>query len=34
MEIDLEFVDQTLDRLGRDPDRILPLLQALQRHCG
>jgi NADH-quinone oxidoreductase subunit F len=32
MEIDLEFVDQTLDRLGRDPDRILPVLQVLQRH--
>jgi NADH-quinone oxidoreductase subunit F len=32
MELDLAFVDQTLDRLGRKPDRILPVLQALQRH--
>jgi NADH-quinone oxidoreductase subunit F len=32
MELDLAFVDQTLDRLGRKPERILPVLQALQRH--
>ena len=32
MELDLAFVDQTLDRLGRKPDRILPVLQVLQRH--
>ena len=32
MDIDLAFVDQTLDRLGREPDRILPVLQVLQRH--
>ena len=32
MELDLAFVDQTLDRLGRNPDRILPVLQVLQRH--
>ena len=32
MELDLAFVDQTLDRLGRNPDRVLPVLQALQRH--
>ena len=32
MELDLAFVDQTLDRVGRNPDRILPVLQLLQRH--
>jgi len=32
MDFDLAFVDQTLDRLGRKPDRILPVLQVLQRH--
>ncbi len=32
MELDLAFVDQTLDRLGGRPDRVLPVLQALQRH--
>ena len=32
MDIDLAFVDQTLDGLGREPDRILPVLQVLQRH--
>ncbi|MGO9112865.1 MAG: NAD(P)H-dependent oxidoreductase subunit E [Thermoguttaceae bacterium] len=32
MERDLAFVDQTLDRLGRNPDRILPVLQVLQQH--
>ncbi|MGA2034846.1 MAG: NAD(P)H-dependent oxidoreductase subunit E [Thermoguttaceae bacterium] len=32
MELDLAFVDQTLERLGRRPDRILPVLQVLQRH--
>jgi NADH-quinone oxidoreductase subunit F len=31
MDIDLAFVDETLDRLGRDPNRVLPVLQALQR---
>jgi len=32
MDLDLDFVDQTLDRLGRKPERILPVLQVLQRH--
>jgi NADH:ubiquinone oxidoreductase subunit F (NADH-binding)/NADH:ubiquinone oxidoreductase subunit E/Pyruvate/2-oxoacid:ferredoxin oxidoreductase delta subunit len=32
MELDLAFVDQTLDRIGGRPDRVLPVLQALQRH--
>ena len=32
MELDLAFVDETLERLGRKPDRILPVLQVLQRH--
>ncbi len=32
MELDLVFVDQALDRLGRSPDKILPVLQVLQRH--
>ena len=32
MELDLAFVDQTLERLGRNPDRVLPVLQVLQRH--
>ena len=32
MELDLSFVDHALDRLGGNPDRVLPVLQALQRH--
>jgi NADH-quinone oxidoreductase subunit F len=32
MDLDLDFVDRALERLGRSPDRILPVLQVLQRH--
>ena len=32
MELDLAFVDRALDRVGRKPDRVLPVLQSLQRH--
>ena len=30
--LDLAFVDQTLDRLGRGPEMVIPILQAIQGH--
>jgi NADH-quinone oxidoreductase subunit F len=30
--LDLSFVDQTLDRLGRGPEMVIPILQAIQGH--
>ena len=30
--IDLNFVDQTVEELGRNPDAVIPILQALQGH--
>lgn len=34
MAVDLRFVDETLERLGRDPEAVIPVLQALQDHYG
>jgi NADH-quinone oxidoreductase subunit F len=31
-ELDLSFVDQTIERLGRGPDQVIPILQAIQEH--
>ncbi|MCX5682916.1 MAG: NAD(P)H-dependent oxidoreductase subunit E, partial [Planctomycetota bacterium] len=31
-DIDLNFVDATIDRLGRGPEMTIPILQALQEH--
>lgn len=33
-EIDLQFVDEAIQRVGRSPDRVIPLLQELQDHFG
>ena len=30
--LDLSFVDQTVDRLGRAPEMVIPILQAIQGH--
>ncbi|MCR4415552.1 MAG: NAD(P)H-dependent oxidoreductase subunit E, partial [Thermoguttaceae bacterium] len=30
--IDLSFVDRTVEQLGRGPEAVIPILQALQRH--
>jgi NADH-quinone oxidoreductase subunit F len=34
MSLDLTFVDETVVRLGRSPDTVIPILQALQDHYG
>ena len=34
MAIDLTFVDQAVSRLGRGPDTVIPMLQAMQDHYG
>jgi NADH-quinone oxidoreductase subunit F len=34
MSVDLTFVDESVERLGRQPDAVIPLLQALQDHYG
>ena len=34
MPVDLTFVDETIERLGRAPDAVIPILQALQDHYG
>src|SRR5262252_3256488 len=34
MPVDLTFVDESVERLGRRPDAVIPLLQALQDHYG
>jgi NADH-quinone oxidoreductase subunit F len=31
-QIDLSFVDQTVERLGRGPEGVIPILQAIQEH--
>ena len=31
-ELDLSFVDQTVDALGTNPDAVIPILQAIQDH--
>jgi NADH-quinone oxidoreductase subunit F len=32
--IDLRFVDESVERLGRSPDAVIPILQAMQDHYG
>lgn len=32
--LDLGFVDESIARIGREPDAVIPLLQALQDHYG
>jgi NADH:ubiquinone oxidoreductase subunit F (NADH-binding)/NADH:ubiquinone oxidoreductase subunit E len=34
MTIDLTFVDETVARVGRTPDSVIPILQAMQDHYG
>ncbi|MCU0789203.1 MAG: NAD(P)H-dependent oxidoreductase subunit E, partial [Verrucomicrobia bacterium] len=34
MPLDLTYVDQAVERIGRSPDAAIPLLQALQDHYG
>lgn len=34
MSLDLTYVDQTVERIGRTPDAVIPILQALQEHYG
>jgi len=31
-ELDLTFVDRTVEELGRGPEKVIPILQAVQRH--
>ena len=31
-ELDLTFVDQTVEQVGGDPDAVIPILQAIQEH--
>ncbi len=32
--VDLNFVEQTVERIGRNPEALIPILQALQEHHG
>ena len=32
--VDLNFVEQTVARIGRKPEALIPILQALQEHHG
>ena len=34
MSLDLKYVDDAVSRLGRAPDSVIPILQALQDHYG
>ncbi len=34
MSADLQFVDEVVDRVGRSPDAVIPILQAMQDHYG
>ena len=34
MSLDLKYVDEAVARLGRSPDAVIPILQALQDHYG
>jgi NADH-quinone oxidoreductase subunit F len=34
VKIDLTYVDETVARIGRTPDEVIPILQALQDHYG
>ena len=31
-DLDLDFVDRTISDLGRDPETVIPILQAIQEH--
>jgi NADH-quinone oxidoreductase subunit F len=33
-DVDLHFVEETVGRIGRKPDDLIPILQALQEHHG
>jgi NADH:ubiquinone oxidoreductase subunit E len=32
--IDLTFADQVVQRIGRKPEAVIPILQAVQEHYG
>ena len=34
MSVDLKYVDEAVERIGRAPDTVIPILQALQDHYG
>src|SRR5512137_1990919 len=34
MSVDLKFVDEAVEQIGRAPDAVIPMLQALQDHYG
>jgi len=34
MSVDLQFVDETVARVGQSPDSVIPILQAMQDHYG
>src|ERR1039457_6447186 len=34
MSVDLKYVDETVKRIGRAPDAVIPILQAVQDHYG
>ncbi len=34
MPVDLTFADQAVERIGRTPEAVIPILQALQEHYG
>jgi len=34
MSLDLHYVDEAVERIGRAPDAVIPILQALQDHYG
>lgn len=34
MHVDLKFVDEAVERIGRAPDAVIPILQAMQDHYG
>ena len=34
MSVDLRFVDEAVERIGRTPDAVIPILQAMQDHYG
>src|SRR5512140_444617 len=34
MSLDLQFVDEAVKQIGRSPDAVIPILQAVQDHYG
>ncbi len=34
MAVDLKFVDEAVERIGRQPDAVIPILQEMQDHYG